>query len=62
MKGVRHDVDDIKMQLLYQEHYSRKENLMFIGIKEDSTQGDEENGAASNQKSENMKEVIYTVF
>ena len=60
VKGVRHVVDDIKMQLLYQEHYSRRENLMFIGIEEeDSTQGDEENGAASNQKAENTKEVIY---
>ena len=46
------------MQLLYQEHYSRSENLMFIGIEEGSTEGDEENGAASNQKAENTKEVI----
>ena len=59
MKGVRHDVDDIKMQLLYQEH-SRRDNRMFIGIEEnDSTQSDGENGATSNQTTENTKEVIY---
>ena len=60
VKGVRNDVDDIKMQPLYQEHYSRRENLMFIGLEENySMQGDGENGATSNQNTENTKEVIY---
>ena len=27
-------IDDLSKQLLYQEHYSRRENLMFMGIAE----------------------------
>ena len=59
-KGLRHDVDNLKMQILYQEHYSRRENLMFIGIQEEvGTQDDEENSTVSNQNTENTKEIIY---
>ena len=62
MKCLPRDVDNLKMQLLYQEHYSRRENLMFIGIQEEvGTQDDEENGTVSDQWSvtENTKEIIY---
>ena len=29
LKKVQHEAEELKMQLLYQEHYSRRENLMF---------------------------------
>ena len=49
MKGLQLDVDNLNMQPLYQEHYSRRENLMFIGIQEEvGTQGDKENSTVSN--------------
>ena len=48
------------MQLLYQEHYSRRENLMFIELQEEiGTQDGEENSTVSNQNTENTKEIIY---
>ena len=61
VKGLRHDVDNLKMQLLsVQEHYSRRENLTFIGIQgEVSTRYDEENSTVSSQNTENTKEIIY---
>ena len=34
LKKVQHEAEELKMQLLYQEHYSRRENLMFLGIQE----------------------------
>ena len=44
----------------YQEHYSRRENLTFIGIQgEVSTRDDEENSTVSSQNTENTKEIIY---
>ena len=59
VKGLRHDVDNLKMQLLYQEHYSRRENLMFIGIQEEvSTKYGKENSTVSNQNTENKQEII----
>ena len=59
VKGLRHDVDNLKMQLLYQEHYSRRENLMFIELQEEiGTQDGEENSTVSNQNTENTKEII----
>ena len=59
VKGLRHDVDNLKMQLLYQEHYSRRENLMFIGIQEEvSTKDGTENSTVSNQNTENTQEII----
>ena len=59
VKGLRHDVDNLKMQLLYQEHYSRRENLMFIGIQEEvSTKYGKENSTVSNQNTENTQEII----
>ena len=44
------------MQLLFQGHYSRRENLMFIGIEEeDGTQGEKKNSTVSIQNTENKK-------
>ena len=60
VKGLRHDVDNLKMQHLCQEHYSRRENLMFIGIQEEvGTLGDEEKSTVSDQNTENRKEINY---
>ena len=46
------------MQLLYQEHYSRRENLMFLGIQENDAPIDAESETENNNV-ENTKEVIY---
>ena len=44
----------------YQDHDSRRENLMFIGIQEEvGTRDDEENSTVSSQNKENTKEIIY---
>ena len=50
LKKVQHEADEHKMQLLYQGHYSRRENLMFVG--------NEENGTPF-EDVENTKEVTY---
>lgn len=50
LKKVQHVADELKMQLLYQGHYSRRENLMFVGNEENSTPFDDV---------ENTKEVTY---
>ena len=56
VKGLWHDVDNLKVRLLSHGHYSRRENLIFIGIEEeDGTQGDEKNSTVSNQNTENRK-------
>jgi len=48
---VQHDANDLKMQLLYQEHYSRREN---------DIPRDAENIAVNNHyNAENTKGVIY---
>ena len=31
---MQHEAEEVKMQFLYQEHYSRRENLKFLGIQE----------------------------
>ena len=58
LKKVQHEADELKMQLLYQGHYSSRENLMFVGIEENGTPFDAENETANNNV-ENTKEVIY---
>lgn len=58
LKKVQHEADELKMQLLYQGHYSRRENLMFVGIEENGTPFDAENETANNNV-ENTNEVIY---
>ena len=50
LKKVQHVADELKMQLLYQGHYSRRENLMFVRNEENGTPFDDV---------ENTKEVTY---
>ena len=50
LKKVQHEADELKMQLLDQGHYSRRENPMFVG--------NEENGTPF-EDVENTKEVTY---
>ena len=53
-------MDNLKIQLIYQEHYSRRENFMFIGIQEEVvTKDGKENSTVSNQNTENTQEIIY---
>ena len=42
LKKVQHEAEELKMQLLYQEHYSRRENLMVLGIQENDVPIDAE--------------------
>ncbi|CAH3131962.1 unnamed protein product, partial [Porites lobata] len=58
LKKVQHEAEELKMQLLYQEHYSRRENLMFPGIQENDAPIDTERETENNNV-ENTKEVIY---
>ena len=58
LKKVQHEAEELKMQLLHQDHYSRRENLMFVGIEENDTPVDAENESANNSV-ENTKEGIY---
>ena len=58
LKKVQHEAEELKMQLLYQEHYSRRENLMFLGIQENDAPIDAESETENNNV-ENTKEVIY---
>lgn len=50
LKKVQHEAEELKMQLLYQGHYSRRENLMFVRNEENGTPFDDV---------ENTKEVTY---
>ena len=58
LKNVQREAEELKMKLLYQEHYSRRDNLMFVEIEENDTPIDAENETANNNV-ENTKEVIY---
>ena len=44
VKAAQKSIEDLKKQLLYQEHYSRRENLMFMGITEKNTTVQDEQG------------------
>ena len=48
LKKVQHEAQELKMQLLYQEHYSRRENLMFLGIQENDAPIDDESETENN--------------
>ena len=48
LKKVQHEAEELKMQLLYQEHYSRRENLMFLGIQENDAPIDDESETENN--------------
>ena len=57
VKEALYTADALKKQLLYQEHYSRRENLMFIGIAEHTA--NPQAGNVSETQKENTKEVIF---
>ena len=58
LKKGQHEAKELKMQFLYKEHYSRRENLMFLGIQENDAPIDTERETENNNV-ENTKEVIY---
>ena len=57
VKEALYTADALKKQLLYQEHYGRRENLMFIGITEHTA--NPQAGKVSETQEENTKEVIF---
>ena len=54
-RASQNSIDDLSKQLLYQEHYSRRENLMFMGIAEKNITDEQ----TSQQEPENTKEIVY---
>ena len=57
-KKLEHEVYDLKKQLLYMETYSRRENLQFFGVPE-NTECTTEEGAQQGVAFENTREVMY---
>ena len=57
-KRLEHEVYDLKKQLLYMETYSRRENLKFFGVPE-NTECTMEEGSEQHAVIENTKEVMY---
>ena len=57
VKEALYTADALKKQLLYQEHYSRREKLMFIRITEHTV--NLQAGKVSETQEENTKEVIF---
>ena len=55
VKKVEFDTEDLKMQLLYLEAYSRRENLKFTCIPERLP----ENHGGLGQQIENTKDLVY---
>ncbi|KAL9983110.1 hypothetical protein ACROYT_G005239 [Oculina patagonica] len=49
------DIDDLRKQILYFEHYSRRENLKFVGIPEKIISADEDDARSS----EDTKQLVY---
>ena len=49
------DIEDLRKQFLYLEHYSRRENLKFLGIPERIISADEDN----DRPSEDTKALVY---
>ena len=54
LKASQKSIDDLSKQLLYHEHYSRRGNLMFMGIAERNVM----DGQGTRQEPENTKEVV----
>ena len=46
--------------MLYQEHYSRRENLLFVGIEEQSQPPQDENRVENRQEIEKTEEVLLS--
>lgn len=42
LKKVQYEAEELKMKLLYQENYNRRENLMFLGIQKNDAPTDAE--------------------
>ena len=57
-KKLEHEVNDLKKQLLYMETYSRRENLKFFGVPENSECTMEE-GSQQGVAFENTREVMH---
>ena len=55
LRASEKSIDDLSKQLLYQEHYSRRQNLMFMSIAEINAM----DGQGTQQEPENTKEVVY---
>ena len=55
LRASQNSIDDLSKQLLYQDHYSRRENLMFMGIAEKNITDEQ----TSQQEPENTKEIVY---
>ena len=63
-RKLENDVSELKKQIMYMETYSRRENLKFFGLPEnsdtlDSSNGMEEESTRQSGTSENTKEVLY---
>ena len=59
VKAAQLENGNLKRQMLYQEHYSRRENLLFVGIGEENPQlSPDDDQVGSRQEVENIKEVI----
>ena len=57
-KKLEHEVNDLKKQLLYMETYSRRENLKFFGIPE-NTECTMEEGSQQGVTIEDTRDVMY---
>ena len=63
-RKLENDVSELKKQLMYMETYSRRENLKFFGLPEnsdalDSSNDMEEESSRQSGTSENTREVLY---
>ena len=60
VKAAQLENENLKKQMLYQEHYSRRENLLFVGIGEENPQlSRDDDQVGSRQEAENTKEVLF---
>ena len=59
--GLKFENENLKKQLLYSESYSRRENLKFIGVLENTCDSTNQNAANSSDslQSENTKDVLF---
>ena len=59
--GLKFENENLKKQLLYSESYSRRENLKFIGVVENTCDSTNQNAANSSDslQSENTKDVLF---
>ena len=59
VRAVSWDVNSLRKNLLYQEHYNRRENLILSGVTEQMSPSDDNSEAAENPQ-ENTKDIIYS--